>query len=69
MGDAVPALLAKFERLTNAAAASAHLSPAQQELADFMKAFEHDPNAAANVAREEAAEAAEAAELAARMEN
>jgi hypothetical protein len=64
MGGAV---LAKFHRLTATASASAHMSPAQQELAAFMKAFEQDPNLAAEVARDEAVAAAEAAEAARRV--
>jgi hypothetical protein len=56
----------KYWRLVSAADHSAHLSPAQRELAAFMKAFEQDPNKAAEVARDEAVEAQERAALAAR---
>jgi hypothetical protein len=52
MGGAV---LAKYRRLVRAADGSAHGSPAQEELFAFHKAFERDPNLAADEARTEAA--------------
>jgi hypothetical protein len=63
MGGAV---LAKFNRLVSAADRSAHGSAAQEALGEFMKAFERDPNLAADEARTEAAAAAAAREAAAR---
>jgi hypothetical protein len=56
------AVLAKYERLVAAADAAMHGSPAHEELGAFQLSWIADPDLAAEVAREEAAEAAEAAE-------
>jgi hypothetical protein len=63
MGGAVEA---KYWRLVSNRDGSAHESPSARELGEFMKAFEQDPNKAAEIARNEAVAAAEAAALAAR---
>jgi hypothetical protein len=49
------AVLAKYRRLVAAADAAAHDSPAHRALAQFWKAWEQDPQAVTNAAREEAA--------------